>query len=88
MKNQEITTLFVNPVPRISAQGRHKQVYTVINKTGETIPFTGMSKNKEFGVPSEYSFRLNTTSNKLITGLDKMIDNPFKDLEVSDIMET
>jgi hypothetical protein len=88
MKRQENTTLYINPVPRISAQGRHKQVYTVQSKTGEFIPTTGMNKNKEFGVPSEYSFRLNLTTNKLITGLDKMIENPFKDLEPETVIET
>lgn len=88
MKSQEITTIYVNPVPRISAQGRHKQVYTVQAKTGEFVPTTGMNKNKEFGVPSEYSFRLNLTTNKLITGLDRMIENPFKDSNPEDVIET
>lgn len=90
MKNQqEITTIFVNPVQRMSAQGRHKQVYTVFdNKTGELIPTTGMGKNKEFGVPSEYSFRLNSSLTKLVTGMDRMIDNPFKDLDPSEVIES
>lgn len=88
MKNQEITTIFVNPVPRISAQGRHRQVFTVIDtKTGEASPIKGMDKNKEFGVPIEYSFRANSSLTKLVTGLDRMIDNPFKDGKPSDILE-
>lgn len=88
MKNQEITTIFVNPVPRISAQGRHRQVFTVIDtKTGEASPIKGMDKNKEFGVPTEYSYRANSSLTKLVTGLDRMIDNPFKDGEPSDILE-
>lgn len=87
MKSQNKTTIFVNPIARISAQGRHKQMFVVQQTTGEFIPTTGMGKNKEFDVPSEYSFRLNTSTNKLITGLDKMIENPFKGLEPSAILE-
>lgn len=89
MKSQsEITTLYVNPVPRISAQGRHKQVFTLIGKTGELIPTAGMQKNKEFGVPSEYSFPYNHLTNKLHTGLDKMIPNPFHGLTPEDVIES
>lgn len=90
MKSQpkEITTIFVNPVPRISAQGRHKQVFTMIGKTGELVPTSGMQKNKEFGVASEYSFPYNHLTNKLHTGLDKMVPNPFKGLEPDVIIET
>jgi len=51
--SKDVTIIFVNPVPRISAQGRHKQVFTMIGKTGELVPTTGMQKNKEFGVPSD-----------------------------------
>ena len=88
MKSSKDTTIiFVNPVPRISAQGRHKQVFTMIGKTGELVPTTGMQKNKEFGVPSEYSFPYNPTTNRLHTGLDKMIINPFKGLDPSYIVE-
>lgn len=87
MKSQNTTTIYVNPIPRISAQGRHKQVFSVQSKTGEFIPTTGMGKNKEFGVPSEYHFRLNPNTNKLVTGLDKFIENPFKGLEPSQIIE-
>ena len=88
MKSQtEITTLYVNPVPRISAQGRHKQVFTIVGKTGELIPTAGMQKNKEFGVPSEYSFPYNHLTNKLQTGLDKMVSNPFKGLEPEEVIQ-
>lgn len=87
MKSQSKTTIFVNPIARISAQGRHKQMFVVQQTTGEFMPTTGMGKNKEFDVPSEYSFRLNTSTNKLITGLDKMIENPFKGLDPSNILE-
>lgn len=89
MKSQtEVTTLYVNPVPRVSAQGRHKQVFTIVGKTGELIPTAGMQKNKEFGVPSEYSFPYNHLTNKLHTGLDKMVPNPFKGLEPEEVIQT
>jgi len=86
MKNQK-TTIYVNPINRMSAQGRHKQSFTIQQKTGEFVPTVGMQKNKEFGVPSEYSFRANVSTNKLITGLDKMVQNPYKDLEPHLIVE-
>lgn len=87
MKSQNTTTIYVNPINRISAQGRHKQVFTIINSTGEAIPSTTMHKNKEFDVASEYAFRMNFNTRKLITGLDKLIENPFKGLEPSVIAE-
>jgi hypothetical protein len=88
MKNlSEITTLYVNPVPRTSAQGRHKQMFTIFEKTGEIKPTVNMHKNREFGVHSEYPFLLNTQSGKLQTGLDKPVDNIFKGLDISTIIE-
>lgn len=89
MKNQqEITTLYVNPVPRISAQGRHKQMFHINTITGEPIPTVAMQKNKEFGVPSVYCFQKNPLTNKLQTGLNTMIPNPFHGLEPEYVVET
>ena len=88
MKNlKEITTIFVNPVPRVSAQGRHKQVFTIIGKSGELIPTSGMQKNKEFGVASSYPFPFNPNTGKLQTGLNVPVNNIFKGLEPSSIIE-
>ena len=87
MKSQTLT-LFVNPVPRISAQGRDKQTFTIIDpKTGDAIPTQSMHKTKEFGVGSEYSFQINFDTNRLQTGLDAAVLNPFYKLEVSEVME-
>lgn len=89
MKNPtEVTTLFVNPIPgRVSGQGRHKQMFTVQTNTGESIPVAGMNKFKEFGTGHTYDFQYNATTNKLNTGLDKLIPNPYKGLEPIEIIE-
>jgi hypothetical protein len=88
MKNQALKTIFVNPVPRISVQGRDRQTYTIINpKTGETMVTKSMNKTKEFGVGSEYSFPYNPTTNRLETGLDVSVTNPFYKLSVEETME-
>lgn len=88
MKNQTQTTIFVNPVPRISPQGRDKQTYSFIDpKTGELVVTQNMNKTRELGVGVVYSFKYNPVTNKLQTGLEEVIRNPFYELEVSDIME-
>lgn len=85
----EALTIFVNPIPgRISAQGRHKQVFTVPSSTGEAKPTVTMGKTKEFGTASEYSFQFNPSTQRLVTGLDKPIENPFKGLKPHYIIES
>lgn len=82
MKNY--TTLFVNPVIRSSAQNRHKQQFTLSLTTGQLIQ-KPMNKTKEFGVGSEYTFKLDMSRGRLVTGLDVMIENPFKGLDISEL---
>lgn len=89
MKNQSSTVVFVNPVQRISPQGRDKQTFTFHDpKTNELIVTQNMNKTREFGVGSEYSFKYNPVTNRLETGLDKTIKNPFYGLEPSEVSET
>ena len=70
-------TVYVNPVPRPSVQGRDKQVYSFSLKTGQVVQTRSMQKTKEFGVGSEYQFLINFDKNRLDTGLDETIENPF-----------
>lgn len=87
MKNQETTVLFINPVPRESAQGRHKQQYVSIDpKTGRLIDSKTMGKVAEDNVTHTYSFEINPNTNKLQTGLDELIKNPYKGMEVTKVM--
>jgi len=77
--------IFVNPVERISYQGRHKQVYTI--NTGQGIvPTVSMRKVKEDNTTSQYQFPFNPNTNKLETGLNKLVQNPFEGLDPNDIV--
>ena len=81
MKNltdTNISVMFVNPVKRVSAQGRHKQVYSYINSAGQLIPVKGMDKTKEFGVELQLSFPYDEFNRKLITSLEGLVFNPLK----------
>lgn len=80
------TTIYVNPVERESAQGRHRQVFTHVNQaTGEQIPIAGMKKTKEFGAGDTFSFPYDIANKRMITGLDMMIANPFKGSDPNEI---
>lgn len=84
MKNHKV--IFVNPVPRVATQGRDKQTFTIIDpKTGELVVTQGMNKTKEFGAATELSFQYNATTNRLQTGLDVMVTNPFYKLDPEEI---
>lgn len=87
MKSQDYTILYVNPVPRTSAQGRHLQQYVVFNsQTGEVEDRVPMNKQKEDSVPENYSFFIDYQRNKVVTGLNVTVDNPFYEAEVQDVM--
>ena len=87
MKNREFTTIYVNPVPRVSAQGRDKQVYTVIDPaSGELVPLKGMGKTKEFKSTDEYPFIYNPHTQRLQTGLEVSIPNPFYKMEARELI--
>jgi hypothetical protein len=85
MKSQKL--IYVNPVERPSVQGRDQQVYTLRTDNGEIIPLSNMRKSKEFGVAEVYAFPYNPQKNRLETGLDEMVLNPFQNNEVSQIMD-
>lgn len=89
MKSTDQTILYVNPVPRQSAQGRHLQQYLTLNpSTGEIRPSDRgqMQKVAEDSVTHSYSFPINPTTSRLETGLDVLIVNPFKGFTGADIM--
>jgi hypothetical protein len=74
MQKENIKTIFVNPVERISVQGRHKQVY-VINSSQGVVPTVSMRKSKEIGTTSTLQFLPNPNTGKLETGLNVLINN-------------
>jgi hypothetical protein len=84
MKNYK--TMYINPVNRISVQGRHKQVYTILGEDNTSIPTKTMNKNKEFGVGSSYKFPYDPEKKRLITGLDEVIYNEFKGMNPEEVI--
>lgn len=85
MKSSSTKKIWVNPVQRISVQGRHKQVYTIV--TGEEVlPTQTMNKTKEEGVPSFYHFPIDNERRKIISPLQNIEVNPFYNMDISDIV--
>lgn len=81
------TVLWVNPVQRIASQGRDKQVYTFIDpKTQQLVTTKAMNKTRETGCYAQYSFQPNYNTRKYVTGLDELIDNPFKGRSAAEVM--
>lgn len=84
-------TLWVNPLPRKSVQGRDQRRYTmnlglITGTEGGLVETSRLNKNKEFGVSEKFNFPVDPLRQRLVTGLDVAITNPFKGLEVQDIM--
>lgn len=87
MKNSKHTILFVNPVERISVQGRHLQMFMIEGKDGNVIPTARMNKVREEYVPHQFKFPADFRNQNLVyTGFEKLIDNPFKGMEASELM--
>lgn len=86
--NKHTRKVLVSPLPRTSAQGRHKQTYQTVDENGVITTTVNLNKTREYGTTVTYMFPYNGSTNKLYTGLDKMITNPFKSLEVNDILQT
>lgn len=77
--------VWVNPVPRVSAQGRHRQTYQTVGENGVVTTTVNMQKTKEFGTSSVYFFPYNKNTDRLFTGLDVTITNPFYNSDISEI---
>ena len=82
-----VKKIWVNPVDRISFQGRHKQVYT-INTGTSLIPTVSMNKTREDNTSCQYKFPHNPSTNRLETGLNKLVENPFVGFDPNDILVT
>lgn len=83
------TTIYVNPVERLSAQGRHQYMYYSQNKTGEFIPISKMNSTMANGVAKIFKFPENAyDKTKIITGLNSSIQNPFKGLTPEEVLST
>jgi hypothetical protein len=86
--NKHTRKVLISPMPRTSAQGRHKQTYQTVDENGVVTTTVNLNKTREYGTTVTYMFPHNSNTNKLHTGLDKMVVNPFKGLDINDIIET
>jgi hypothetical protein len=85
MKNNT-RKVWVNPVERTSAQGRHKQYYQTYDKNGMIVNTVSMKKVKEFDTGDTFMFPRDAETNKIYTGLNKTMPNPYKGLDVDTII--
>jgi hypothetical protein len=69
-----VQKIYVLPVQRVSAQGRNN--YDFVTNEGTSIP-AGRTKSKGVVI----SMKFHRTENKLATGFDEMITNPFYGLD-------
>lgn len=78
---QEVT-VFVLPVKRVSVQGRGN--YTISLPDGTKVP---AERTFHRDVQKTFAFASNKEGTKLITGLEKLIDNPYYQQELDDLPE-
>ena len=86
MKNNT-RKVWVNPVERISPQGRDRQSYQIIDKSGSIKNTTNLKKTREPDTGVVYSFPFNTKSGKLYTGLSKLVINPYYGMTEIDLSQ-
>ncbi len=83
MKNH---VLFVNPVQGTSVQGRHTRQYKTFDPvTGEEVNSSPLNQSRGSKVHDIYKFKADYAKRKLITGLDELIENPFKGKKATEL---
>lgn len=88
MKSQSVKTIHAVPVERMSPQGRHNQVYSFINEQQELVQTRTMKRTKEENVITKVDFPRSSSRNKILTGLDELIKNPFYGMDANELLET
>jgi hypothetical protein len=78
--------VWVNPVERISPQGRDRQYYVVVDKSGNPTTTMNMKKTREKNTGVIFTFPFNKNNGKLHTGLSKLIVNPYYKMSLKDLM--
>jgi hypothetical protein len=88
MKSNKHSIIFVNPVERVSVQGRHLQMFMIEGKDGSVIPTARMNKVREEDVAHQFKFPvdLNNPTGSIYTGFDRVIENPFKGMAAEEVM--
>lgn len=76
--------VWVNPVERVSPQGRDRQYYQTYDKNGNIRNTTNLKKTREPDTGVVYSFPFNIKSGKLYTGLSELVVNPYHNMDVLD----
>jgi hypothetical protein len=83
---QNTRKVWVNPVERPSAQGRDRQQYQILGKNGTVVNTINMKKTKEKDVSSVYQFPRIKSSQRLYTGLNKRVVNPYYKMNKEDLL--
>lgn len=77
IEKDSFKTIYLLPVPRPSAQGRNKQVYSVYDMTGQLKSSKVMQKSREIGTKEVLKFDYNPETDSYNTGLDELVPNPY-----------
>jgi len=82
MKKRTVTTMFIKPVQRTSVQGRSN--YHYVSPTGELI-----NANRSFAkdVGKIYNFPATSDGTAIVTGLGRMVDNPWYNKDPKNVNE-
>lgn len=86
MKTKGTRKVWLNPVERTSAQGRHRQYYQTYDINGLVVNTRNMKKVKEYDTASVYMFPTNKETNMLHTTMQNMIANPLKGLDKDQVI--
>jgi len=81
-------TVFLRPVERTTVHGYHNLTWTIKNATGETVASNPFKATKAYGkvkTSEVIMFPIDHSNNKLITGLDELMSNPFKGRNAQEI---
>lgn len=84
MKNNT-RKVWVNPVERVSPQGRDRQYYQIIDKNGNLKNTNNLKKTREPDTGVVYSFPFNKKNGKLYTGLSELVVNPYYEMDPLDL---
>jgi len=79
--------VWVNPVERLSPQGRDRQYYQIYDKNNNITATMNMKKTREPDTGVVYTFPFNKKNGKLYTGLSELVINPYHNMPVLDLTQ-
>ena len=80
--------IMVKPVPGESVQKRHQVMYNRFDpKTNTSTPVGQINKRKAGNAADSFSFKRDISGTKILAGLEEMIANPFKGMDIMEIKQ-